>query len=526
MFNPKVKKIKTSTHTMPENKQLLASLLGFRPRRKSLNELSKNSQNFSRNFYYTDQDKLENIECLIDNVYKKDPNTFYGIVNFAAMVIGMRLGPTVALSRTIDKADIHIHSKLIKKIFTRPDFIANCVCYYNIVTNKLDLQRERWKVGWAKKLFPIWCYDTLRETFMSYGEHTLKNRKMKNKWIKLVNLIHGFQPKPINDTMAILYKNIIKNTGGAALKVEIDKTGKVVKGESLRAVLSDNNVSSSAVSEFVSENIDKIAIKELITNLTKVDEKDADKLEKRLTSLFTSGNNRLIDPMELIMVPDGYDSPWPKVHPAIINIIDNVLEKYCLFKFEDWVNPVFVFDASGSMFSDNLIKSVKYLALMKNALKNARFYVFDWQDNCNDETDYINKFINYGPTKFVKEFMEYAKTDLIKKYGSGTNCIMGLTKAVTDSRNKGFDTNTVIMITDEHHNSGPSVDDYTKLIKELDIDGRTILINTNPPLSGDSIFDAREEVFRLNDTNGKMLKVASDILYNWDEFVNKLYDLI
>jgi hypothetical protein len=533
MFNPKANRVTTATTDikMPEDKQLIVSLLSFRPRKSNLNQAKL--LDTERNFYYSDTDKLQNIERLIDLVHRNDPKYFYGMINFVAMTIGMRLGPTVAITRAIDNGDQKVLSKLIRNIFTRPDFITNAICYYHNLHPEFDLHNERWKTGWAKRMLPQWAYNAMRDSLMPFKEHTLKNRKMKKKWIKLVNLIHGFQPKPVDDKMSDLYLSIIKNNSGAALKVEVDEeTGKVTKGESLRAVLSDTNVSTSAAKEFISINIDKIAIKELLANLTKLNGEDATKLENRLRSVFTSGNDRMIDPMELIMVPAHYNyysgaMGYPYIHPAILDAIDNILKDHCLFNFESWVNPVIVFDVSGSMFSDNLLKSVKYLALMKNIFYNSKFYIFGDTHVKGDETEWFSQYIELAPNEFVNKFISELHPYIKDKYGvSATDCIGGLEFAIEDSREKGFDTNAVIFITDEHHNSGPDINDYKLSIKKLGVDGRTILINTNPPLSGSSLFEGDDELFRLNDTNGKMLRYASDILYNYDALKERIYNEI
>ena len=355
-----------------------------------------------RNSFY--HSEVERLNYLVDLIQKNDSKFIEALTYYLGKILGIRLSPAIIIAELALRDDVNWKAieKIVRDVFTRPDFIANTLGYikYKFQT-KSFLDRTPYEFS-----------KILKSQLESFNELTLKRRKMKRKAIKLADLIKTLRPRPKDEKMSRLYKAIIENDNYASLKTEIIAENKKIKSsEHITAAISSSEVSYAEKKKFVQDNIEKIPINALIKNLSFLETKDIGILEKRLVDIFESGNGlRFINPFDLIMLnnidfqrySNGVED---RVDSDIIHVLDKILSKYVHINVYAQ-NPLILYDCSGSMDGNPHRIGIKFIsAFQKIFRKDFRFYKFDY-DVENITNDVKRIFIDSsGANEFARKLM-------------------------------------------------------------------------------------------------------------------------
>ena len=310
MFN-KIKKRYTSKKVVNEEEYEV-----YKMRDDQALFLTASSFTPRNSFYNSMKTLLANFEKLIDREVSKEPEFVRSLAWYLGKVMGIRLSPVIMAAR-LNKAG-HEITKIIKDVFTRPDFLANFLAYWK---NQLGGMRTISELTFLE----------LRQKLESFNELTLKRRKMLTREFKLKDLIKILKPKPKDAKMSLFYRAIIEDTKASKLITIVDKeTGEITKSEHTTAAISNDKVSHEKKQKFVQLNISKLPINSLIKNLSFLTADQAPELKARLESLFKSGSAmRFINPFDLIFLESiehhGYNK-GVRVVPEIITVCDEILK--------------------------------------------------------------------------------------------------------------------------------------------------------------------------------------------------------
>ena len=457
-------------------------------------------------FYHTTKDRLMNFESLIDRLIVSDIKFVLALTWFLGKVMGVRLAPVIMTMRLAENTG-HQLQKIVKDVFTRPDFIANAFGYWKHQKGEI-------------KSFPRDIFQLLKKQLESFNEVTLKNRKMLHREFKLKDLIKILKPMPKDAKRSKFYRAIIEDGKASKLSVEIDeKTGKVKKADHVTAAISDNRVSHAAKKKFVQESMKNIPINALIKNLSFLTDEDAPVLKERLEAIFKSGDGlRFVNPFDLILLESlhfrGYNTEV-RVNQSILNILDQILKKYVSFELSAQ-KPVILYDRSGSMAGEGHRTGSKFLALVDNLFsKDYKFYTFAssrW-DQCGesetpaaivDVTEHF-KDLHDGPNMIARHIQSS-----IKCYG-GTELLEAAKWTV--SQNPEMD--LFIIITDEvTWAESVNIEIHRRIIPDH-LAGKVLLINVAPAQK--SVFKPTAKIVRISGLDGKILQMVKAIT-DFDQF--------
>lgn len=444
-----------------------------------------------RNSYY--HSDTERLNYLVELVQKNDQNYVEALSWYLGKNLGIRLSPTIMTTELalLDNPNWTNIKKIVRDVFTRPDFLANAAGYIKYKFNtKSFLDR-----------MPAEFKKMLKEQLESFSELTLKKRRLRRRAIKLADLIKTLRPHPKTDEMSRLYKAIIENDKAASLKV-VTENGKITSAEHITAAISSDKVTQAEKRKFVQENIKNIPINALIKNLTFLRGEDAPILEQRLDSAFQSGDGlRFINPFNLILLGDDEI----QVDPKIIRVLDKMLQKYVHVNIET-KKPLILYDNSGSMTNEPHATGTKFITLLNQIFrKDFRLYTFN-EDEKNI-TEEIKDIYNQsrGMNEFAHEFYKKIKC----YYGTS------LLKSMKNVLQECPEADLFIVVTDEvTWADGNAIESYRRVLPDRLL-GRTILFNACPGVG--SVFKPGAEITRLAGLSGRIIPLMKAIS-NFDNF--------
>ncbi len=472
-------------------------------------------------YYQTDKDRLKNLETTFDAVFKKEPEFALALIHFMGKEMGLRLSPTLLTTRSAVKNKLSFDDQIkiktiVTDIFTNPKFIANSLGYVKYINSSKSFM-----------IAPDYFLGFLRDSAENFKEHTWLKNLMKRKELKARDIIKALRVRPYGSKMEELFRQIIKNR--ASLKVETDDKGNVTKATELTSVLSSKNIGDDKKEEFMSGNLSKLPINQVIRNLTKLSSNDAPTLEKRLNNIFNSGDGlRFINPFDMVMIEGEYSGGgWGgkgnltlDINKPIERVLDRVLEQNILFDI-DAKNPLIVFDISGSMYPGGwssglecgLRNGVKFLSLILPHLENYNFYGFG--NRVHNLTHEIKDSLDVmGPNKIAQNLLKYF---VHKAFSEGTS-LMKCTKEILE---KNPNADALIIVTDEATwNEDSGIKSFNNLLP-TQLKGKTFMINVDP--NGQSVFKPSAEITRVSGLDGKILTMIKAIL-NFDQFKEDIID--
>lgn len=512
MYAARAKKIKNeegyTVYKMRDDQALFLEASSFVPR---------------NSFYLGIKTKLENFEKLIDKLIATEPQFVVALAWYLGKIMGIRLSPVIMVARLYSAGTYC--KRTIHEVFTRPDFLANFLSYW------------KGRIPGGLKSIRKEVLLTLRKTLESYGELTLKRRKMLNREFKLKDLIKILKPKPATSEMSLLYKAIIEDSKRSKLVTVVNKeTGKVESSEHTTAAISDDRVSYKEKQEFVKLNVSKLPINSLIKNLSFLEGNDAGKLKTRLTSLFQDGSAmRFINPFDLIFLESIDHRNYNKsvrVPQEIEDVCDEVLKKFISFECKAQM-PVILYDRSGSMEGEGHRTGSKFLSMLNGlfTLRDFRFYTFASKNyggygasagkirnntilpaGIEDVTsNFIDMPSSFGPNAIAKTIQNLivcnGGTELMNAVEWTVKChpLMDLFIIITDEATWADEFN---------------IEAYRRVIPDH-LAGKVLLINVAP--NQKSIFKPSAKIVRISGLDGKIIKMI-EALVDFDSFKKRMIE--
>jgi len=471
--------------------------------------------------YLTNDDHLALIENSISqNIKNGDLKFVFALTWFLGSVNGLRLSPTVMLSYLIHKKLIKVESYLddvkfiVDDVFTRPDFIANSLAYYKKITNAKT-------IGSIDGTFKT----ILRNKLSTYSPITLKKRKMKSRDIKLADLIKVLKPYPKTQELSKLYKDIIENNNAASLSVVVNDKNEIVKADSAVAVLTNDSITQRDKVKFLVQNIDKIAINELIRNLTVFPESAYDNIEKRLISALSSPDAfRFTNPFDLLLVNSKQLTMGGTI--KLQNMLDRVLSQTVLTSFNFEVNnPVFLIDISGSMGFQcgpnselPMTYAIKYMAfLLAIILKtDSNYKIYNFDIGLYDITDSIKTAVRKGKLQSTpNSIATYLCAYYMNKLNNGTS----LRDCTYHAIQSNPSCDAFFVFSDEvSWADARTVDNYTSVIPST-LHNKSFVFNVMP--TKNTVYSKTDKVTRISGFDGKVLYMMN-ILLDFDSFKESL----
>jgi hypothetical protein len=457
--------------------------------------------------YMTDQERLQNLEASIDECIRSgDKDYVYALAWFLGKIQGIRLSPTLITTKLVDYAvsvdDWNKIEKIVKDVYTRPDFIANSLAYYKMRNNAKSISQINYHY---KKI--------LSKQLSSYNELTLKKRKMKRRAVKLADLIKVLRPFPKNKRMSKLYKAIIENDKEASLQVTVATDGSVKKADSGVAVLSSKKVSDNNKVKYLIENIDNLPLNELIRNAKQIPDQYHARIGNRLIDAFLNDNaQRFLNPFDLVLLSS--TSPTMGGSYSLRNTFDNILQNY-LFAHMDFgcKNPVILMDISASMGFDiskkkSINMAVLYLSfilpiILKNDLESFKYYDFDF--SLNDRSLGIFTAIKKtGMYQQANAIADYFISDYKYKLKYGTS----LRYCTKDAIQINPNCDGLFIFTDEV-TWADNISWSNGIIPEK-LHGKTFLFNVDP--NRYSAFSKVDKITRVSGLDGKFIYMLNGLM--------------
>ncbi len=459
-------------------------------------------------FYLGIKAKLENFERLIDKLIATEPQFVIALAWYLGKIMGIRLSPVIMVARL--EAAGHSCYRIIHDVFTRPDFLANFLSYW------------KGRIIGGLKSIPKVTFLSLRMSLESYGDLTLKRRKMLNREFKLKDLIKILKPKPATSEMSLLYKAIIEDSKGSKLVTVVNKeTGAIEKSEHTTAAISDDRVSHEQKQEYVKLNVAKLPINSLIKNLSFLEGEDAGTLKTRLTSLFQGGSAlRFINPFDLIFLESIEHSGYNKhirVPQEIEDVCDEILRKYVSFKCRA-SKPVILYDRSGSMKGEGHRTGSKFLSMLNGLfLKDFKFYTFASKNYGGHGSAGIEDITS----TFKPMLNNFGPNDIAKKIQNSIVCNGGteLMNAIEWTLKNNPEMDLFVIITDEvTWVEECNIEAYRRIMPDH-LAGKVLLINVAP--NQKSVFKPSSKVVRISGLDGKIIKMI-EALIDFDTFKARL----
>lgn len=479
-------------YKLPFDLALFQLMLDFKPR---------------NSFYQTYDEKLVKIETLLNQLSKDDVLVMSW---YLGKIFGLRLTPTIGLTHlTQTEHDEEFRKKLkfaMADVFTRPDFLANSFGYLNF------------KHGLKMKEVQPWLKKSYAKILESYSDITLKKRKMENRQIKLRDLICVLRPNPIKARIVDkdLYKAIIEGTLPSKLEMKVDEEGNITGTESITRILTESAISHEVKQDVIEKSLDKMAINEIIRNISNIDPNNGNNFEVVANKLYgiiaRPDSLRFLNPFDLVITSDNVSPKW-------ITLFDDVLVNYVKNNVAEFEGThTIVFDVSGSMKWGEITgyqKGLKFISLLKPIIPDSEVVFYSNKILKSDTATGIAKLWKTGFTPngvYHSMSKALAKANAIG-FWSGTYTVETLNKLIAEKPNNKF-----ILITDEF-----TYDDVYQYrhIKEAMKDKSLLLYNVDS--SGNSAFSVDSNIIRACGYEGSILSVL-EILGNFGSFKTKIYD--
>ena len=325
-------------------------------------------------FYKSNNEELKTFIDMTNTLIKKDPAYVFGCVDFLTNIHGRKLAPAVVAAVAMSKENEQMNNQLgtfISKCFSdRPDKIANTFALYKKLKNNNSF---------TKGVHPFIMY-SFKKVFESYNENTLTKFKMKGKEIKLKDLIKTLKPRPRNEKMSAVYKDIIED----------GPLSKLNKNKDFIAIISDNSKTESEKQEAV--DLKTAPINAIIRNLQFISGmKNEDKkiVYERLNSIISDDKAwKYFNIFDLFFASDVVSKD-----EELNKILNKIIVKFCM-KYSDFFyeneNIGIMQDVSGSMGYEKRDKSAKLIAILlivaQLSKANVKKYFFeqrliDWSTN-------------------------------------------------------------------------------------------------------------------------------------------------
>lgn len=411
-------------------------------------------------FYNTSD---ENLKKVIAKARASNPEYVYGLARFLTDN-GLKLAPVVLYS-TLSEQGYSFNPENIKgdhclgdgalRTFNTPQRIAEAIA---LVDGK-----------YLTRLNNSFKQHTLKASLESMGPFTLRKNKMKNRKIKTKDLIKMLRPNPkIHGEEAQFYADLYKSI------IEDTKLSKMTEDTLIR-VKANKELSDKEKKEYFKNNIDKIAINELIRNLRFITDKfnfeeEIDMKRKVIAKLNSIKNYRFLNVFDLIETC----MHVPELESALFEVIKNFANEVKT-KFTYHEDAIALFDVSGSMGGKGEELGFKYMVLLTLMFEHLKVYPFGEQ--LYSPNPNMTKFILDG--KISKAYTLY------KNRNEGTRLVDSVNTVLVD-----IEVKNLIVVSDEiSWREGSdlidSIHGVSSTIKQKGI--KLILIN--PTISTGTVFD-------------------------------------
>jgi hypothetical protein len=430
-------------------------------------------------FYWTAEDRLQNLESAIDN--ERDFKYKIGLAYFLSNYLGIRLSPVIIATRLstdfyVDKDLVH---KLVKNIMDRPDKITNAIAY------------AQYSKGSGKELPPFFKR-ALKDSFERFDAYTLRKFRLRRRKVKTADVIKLLHPKPRNLELSKLYKAIIENSREASIE----------KGTVITEVLSDNKITAEDKQKWISKNLENVPINATVRNVKSIDStaKNLETLSNKLKRGLRVENGfpvvKVLNPFDVLVAGLNSDSADK------MKVIDKVLSEF--------VSNVdlgmggkkisILVDVSGSMMSGGIDIAAKYFAFLFPMLKGADIKLYAFNTRVID----MNR---------VVEIYKYNANSIINIYNLVRKDfrISGGT-ALSDSIRKvnAQDNPDLLIVLSDEISWADSEDNFVKNIE-------TPVIAINPYPSGSTVFNPTKPVIKMASIDAKIFYYIP-ILANFKKF--------
>jgi hypothetical protein len=311
-------------------------------------------------FYTTADNKLNDFIKLAqqtDNAY------LLGLTKFLTDN-GLKLSPVV-LSCVMANKGFSFRGNNFNNTFNTPQRIAEAVA----LSKTLKLNNS------FKK-------NILKTALENMSEFTLTKNQLKRRKVKTKDLIKLLRPKPKDENTAKLYKDLIE-----------DKAR--FKGESFVRAKS-SNISDAEKIEYLTKNIDKIPVNELIRNLRFITDncdfrKDVELQTAVLNRFDKIKNYRFLNVFDLIETAIHV----PQLEKMLFETVKRFAEEVKT-KYEYNEDATFLFDVSGSMAGEGAKTGFKYLTLLSLVFNDTNLRFFGYGLHPESESQNVISLIKQG----------------------------------------------------------------------------------------------------------------------------------
>lgn len=418
-------------------------------------------------FYASAEDKLSSvIEMAREMNTPEDNNYIFGLAQFLADK-GIKLSPVVLLSILADKkvsfGKINekingIVGKEITYVFNTPARIADAIALQNLKILHLNNSFKK---------------HVLKTALENMNDKTLKKNKMRNRKIKLADLIKLLRPDPQNPERAKLFKSIIENTKESKLDDKNDFLA-------IKSKKADNEMDKEEKKKMLYNQVmqGRVPINQLIRNLQFLArEYDFDKqndLQKKIIETLTNLKNsdyRFLNIFDVMTAAIHVPQFEKALFEVVKKFVKDVKNK---FNFEK--DGTILFDVSGSMAGEGMDNGFKYLAVLALLFENLKIRFFS--DELVDYDEDHQKIIELAR----KGSYQNSKKELDKiftKYSGGTSLLDSIDSLLNENKNgkDNSDFKNFIVISDEvsweEGDLTARIKDISKKLK----DKKMILIN-------------------------------------------------
>jgi len=415
----------------------------------------------------------QNLVKVIAKARVANPDFVYGLARFLTDN-GLKLSPVVLYS-VLSENGYSFNPENVRgehcigdgalKTFNTPQRIAEAVA---LVDGK-----------YVKHLNNSFKQHTLRKALELMGPFTLRKNKMRTRKIKTKDLIKLLRPKPSNTDMAALYKAIIED----------GKLSKMTEDTLIR-VKSNKELSDKEKMEYFKNNIDKIAINELIRNLRFITDKcdfetEVEMKRKVIAKLSSIKSYRFLNVFDLIETC----MHVPELESALFEVIKNFANEVKT-KFDYHEDAIALFDVSGSMGGKGEELGFKYMVLLN--LMFDKMHVYPFGDQLYPQDPKMVTLIRDG--KLNKAFTLY------KNRNEGTRLVQSLSELIDAEPTM---TNIIVVSDEVSWKEGTDLTDAIFGV-HLKLQSKKMIL-INPTISTGTVF---------NTNMVAMGSLTSAILYN------------
>jgi hypothetical protein len=434
----------------------------------------------SDSFYTTAEEKLKSILELSKTL---DEKYVLGLAKFLADK-GIKLSPVVLLSTLANKG-YSFRGEDLNYIFNTPQRIAEPIALANL--KLVSLNNSFYK-------------NVLKPALENMNEHTLRKNKMRNRKIKLADLIKLLHAKPKDKKMAGLYKAIIENTKEASLK----------ETENIVTVKSSTKLDEKEKKEIIERDLETLPINQLIRNLKFIADKyDFSKnidIQKRIVKKLNSVKDyRFLNIFDVITAMIFV----PQMEKALFEVVTKFIEQ-TKKEFDYPADATLLFDVSGSMEGEGKEIGFKYMVLFALLCPKLKLRTFsnELHDTHKDLDKVISK-LQDGSVQDAKSLFD----KWFKLHSSGTALIQSTTDLLAEMEIKNL-----ICISDEV--SWKEGSDLTEDIDKLaDLFDDTKLLLINPVVYNGTVF--KNNVVAISSLSPSIL-IDMAILMDEQGFINHI----